>query len=72
MAPHEIVSLGADGAIGTEMFGFQGNACLKAAAAIAAELERLGVVTQMAGLTMKDTAEVVAVEKITLRVERGQ
>ena len=69
---HETISLGADGNIGAEMHGFHGKSCLKAAAEIAAELEKLGVVTQMAGLTMKDTAEVVAVEKITLRVERGQ
>ena len=70
---HEVVSLGADGGVGSEMHGFQGKTCLKAAAEIAAELERLGVVTHMDGLTMKDTVEAVSVvQDNTVKIERGQ
>lgn len=70
---HEIVSLGGDGNINTEMHGFHGKSCLKAAAEIAAELERLGVVTELSGLTMKDTTAPPAVVQATeLKIERGQ
>jgi hypothetical protein len=50
----EIISLTADGAIGTEMVGFEGKSCLKAASDIAKELESLGVMTSLDGIRMKD------------------
>jgi hypothetical protein len=50
----EIITLSGDGGVGTEMFGFQGKSCLKAAAEIAKELEALGVVTSVDGIQMKD------------------
>lgn len=69
---HEIISLGPDGSIGSEMHGFKGKTCLKAAADIAAELERLGVVTEIGGIQMKEDAEAVTVtQQTTLKVERG-
>jgi len=69
----EVISLDTDGAIGTEMFGFQGKTCLKAAAEIATELARLGVITDVVGLQMKDTTEVGTVAQDNcLKVERGQ
>ena len=71
MAKKEVITLDADGAINTEMHGFQGKSCLKAAADIARELERLGVVTEVADLHMKDTTEVAeAAQKTALKVER--
>jgi len=69
---HEIVSLGGDGNINTEMHGFHGKSCLRAAAELAAELEKLGVVTGLSGLTMKDTSTGCPVEERTaLKVEEG-
>ena len=69
---HEVVTLAGDGGVGSEMFGFQGKSCLKAAAEIAAELERLGVVTSVSGITMKDTTETVPVAMdTTVKVEKG-
>ena len=56
---HEIVTLASDGGVNSEMFGFQGKACLKAAVEIAEELARLGVITEVSGITMKDTVEVI-------------
>lgn len=50
----EIITLTGDGGVGTEMIGFQGKSCLKAATEIAKELEALGVVTQLDGIRMKD------------------
>lgn len=68
----EILTLGPDGNVGTEMVGFQGKDCLKAAAEIAAELERLGVVTEIGDLRMKDTAKVaIETQRTTMKVERG-
>lgn len=68
---HEVISLGSDGSIGSEMHGFQGKSCLKAAADIAAELARLGVITQLDGIQMKDTAEaVLTTQQNTLKVEQ--
>lgn len=68
----EIVTLTGDGKIGTEMIGFKGKACLKAAADISRELENLGIVTELGALQMKDTTEVVEQsQKIALKVERG-
>ncbi|MFZ3099792.1 MAG: hypothetical protein WA103_00990 [Minisyncoccales bacterium] len=67
---HEIISLGPDGNIGSEMHGFRGKTCLKAAADIATELERLGIITQLDGIKMKDTTEqVAAVQQTALKVE---
>lgn len=69
---HEVVTLAGNGGVNSEMFGFQGKTCLKAAAEIAAELERLGVITDVSGLTMKDTTEPVPVAMDgTVKVERG-
>jgi hypothetical protein len=69
---YEVVTLVGDGGVGSEMFGFKGKACLKAAAEVAAELERLGVVTNVSGITMKDTTEPVQVAMdTTVKVERG-
>jgi len=68
----EIVTLTGDGKVGTEMIGFKGKSCLKAAADIAAELERLGVITEVADLRMKDTTEVTEqAQQTALKVERG-
>lgn len=68
----EVITLGEDGGINTEMHGFQGKSCLKAAADIAKELERLGVVTEVDGISMKDTSEVVAqTQQTAMKVERG-
>lgn len=68
----EIITLGGDGNVGTEMFGFKGKSCLKAAADIAKELERLGIVTDIGGIQMKEDAEVVTTAQQTaLKVERG-
>ena len=68
----EIITLGGDGNIGTEMFGFKGKSCLKAAADIAAELERLGIVTDIGGIQMKEDAETVAqTQQTALKVEGG-
>ncbi|MDD4610908.1 MAG: DUF2997 domain-containing protein [Patescibacteria group bacterium] len=69
---HEVVSIGADGQVQSEMHGFQGKACLKAAAEIAQDLERLGVITEVSGISMKDTTEIVpATQKAMLKVEEG-
>ena len=69
---HEIVSLGPDGSIGSEMHGFQGKTCLKVAAELSAELERLGIVTQLEGIQMKDTADQVATtQQNVLKVEQA-
>jgi len=57
MNAKEVLSLGVDGGVNTEFFGFQGKACLKQAAEIAEELERLGVVAQVTDIVMKDTSE---------------
>ena len=56
--PKEIVSLNIAGKIGSEMHGFQGKTCLKAAAEMEAELERLGVFSSVESLRMKDIVEV--------------
>ena len=66
---HEIITLAGDGAIGTEMHGFKGKACLKVAEEIARELEALGVVTDVAGIQMTDTGgQLVEDETATLKV----
>lgn len=66
----EIISLGSDGNIGSEMHGFQGKTCLKVAAELSAELERLGVITQLDGIQMKETAETVEnFQQTALKVE---
>lgn len=67
----EIITLGADGGIGSEMRGFEGNACLKAAAEVAAELERLGVVTDVSGITMKDTTAATTAQQSAMKVTEG-
>lgn len=68
----EVVSLSADGNVGTEFFGFQGKTCLKQAAEISAELERLGIVTSLDNIQMKDTTEQVQqTQQQTMKVERG-
>lgn len=67
----EIITLGADGGINSEFKGFAGKSCLKAAAAISAELARLGVITDLAGLHLKDE-EVVQMEiQQMMTVEEG-
>jgi orotidine-5'-phosphate decarboxylase len=69
---HEVISLGADGSIGSEMHGFQGKSCLKAAAEIAKELEALGVMTELSGIKMKDEGgQLVETQASSLKVERG-
>lgn len=60
---YEVIILGNDGNVGSEMHGFRGKSCLKAAAEIAAELERLGIVTEVAGLQMKDTTEMTTADQ---------
>ena len=55
----EIITLTDLGAIGTEMVGFQGKDCLKAAAEIAQELEGLGVVASLGDIRMKSEQLVV-------------
>lgn len=68
----EVITIGGDGSVGTEMFGFKGKSCLKAAADIAKELERLGVVTDIGGIQMKEDAEVLEVtQQMAMKVERG-
>jgi len=61
----EVISLSIGGNVNTEFHGFEGKSCLKAAAEIAQELERLGVVSEIADIRMKDTAEVPAVAQQT-------
>lgn len=69
----EVITLGGNGDVGSEMFGFKGKSCLKVAAEIARELERLGVVTEVGNLHMKDTTEVVEqTQQSALKVERGR
>jgi len=69
----EVITIGGDGSVGSEMFGFKGKACLKVAAEISKELERLGVVTDIGGISMKeDAAEVVTeTQQNAMKVERG-
>ncbi len=68
---HEVISLGPDGFVGSEMHGFQGKTCLKVAAELSAELEKLGIITQLDGIQMKDTAEqVITVQQTALKVEQ--
>lgn len=68
----EIITIGGDGSVNSEFDGFKGKACLKMAAEISKELERLGIVTEVVGLQMKDMAEVAAAEQVAeLKVERG-
>lgn len=68
----EVITIGGDGSVGSEMFGFKGKSCLKAAADIAKELERLGVVTDIGGISMKDDAETVTeTQQAVMKVERG-
>jgi len=53
------------------MHGFQGKTCLKVAAELSAELEKLGIITQLDGIQMKDTAEqVITVQQTALKVEQ--
>lgn len=69
---YEVVTLAGDGGVDSEMHGFKGKTCLKAAADIAAELERLGIVTEVGGLQMKDTTEAAEqTQQTALKVERG-
>lgn len=70
---HEIITLAGDGGVNSEMHGFQGKSCLKAAAEIAEELARLGVITEVAGLQMKDATEAIvnATQQVAeVKVER--
>ncbi|MFA5265440.1 MAG: hypothetical protein WC378_16595 [Opitutaceae bacterium] len=68
----EVITLGGDGSIGTEMFGFKGKSCLNAAADITKELERLGIITELGGIQMKDDAQTVAaVQQTALKVEQA-
>ena len=60
MAKQEIIILGIDGKINAEMFGFQGKNCLIVAKNIAEELRRLGVVTEIDEIKLKDTDETIA------------
>lgn len=66
----EKITLGPDGGIGSEMHGFEGKACLKAAAEVAAELERLGVVTDVS-VQMKDTAMTVTTAQTAMKITEG-
>jgi hypothetical protein len=68
----EVLTLAADGNVGTEFIGFQGKACLKQAAEISKELEALGIVTSLDAVQMKDTSQ-VATEEVaqTIKVERS-
>lgn len=69
---HEIITLAGDGGVNSEMHGFQGKSCLKAAQEISEELARLGVITEVADLQMKDTIQVIATNQDNcLKVERG-
>ena len=68
---NEVLTLAGDGSVNTEYSGFAGKACLKQAAELAAELERLGVVAQIDVIAMKDTADTAAVAQSTLKVENG-
>ncbi|MFA6376116.1 MAG: hypothetical protein WCX69_01805 [Candidatus Paceibacterota bacterium] len=66
----EVITLRTDGSIGSEMHGFSGKTCLKAAADIAAELARLGVITELDGIQMKDDAQLeTAVQQTALKIE---
>ncbi len=68
----EVITIGGDGGVGSEMFGFKGKSCLKAAAEIAEELKRLGVVADIGGISMKEDAEVVTeTQQAAMKVERG-
>jgi len=68
----ELIKLDVSGKVSSEMFGFQGNSCLKAAAEIARELERLGVVTEVESLRMKDTTKIMTeTQAAKLKIERG-
>jgi hypothetical protein len=68
----EIITIGGDGSVNSEFDGFKGKACLKVAAEISKELERLGIVTDVAGISMKDTTEVVSETQTTkLKVAEG-
>jgi hypothetical protein len=49
----EVITLGADGIISSELVGFEGAACLEHAATLAAQLEALGVHTRIDDLSMK-------------------
>jgi virulence-associated protein VapD len=53
------------------MFGFKGKGCLKAAADIAKELERLGVVTDIGAISMKEEADPITETQHAMKVERG-
>ncbi len=69
-----VVTLSPGGKIGTEFEGFNGNGCLKAAAEIAKELEKLGIVSEITDLQMKDTSETPAVaqkQAAEVKIERG-
>lgn len=57
MAKGEIIILGEDGGINTEMFGFTDGSCLNAAAEISNELKKIGVVTELTGIKMKSAME---------------
>ena len=68
----EVITIGGDGSVGSEMFGFKGKACLKVAAEISKELERLGVVTDIGGISMKDDeTPVTETQQAAMKVERG-
>ncbi|MEK9135170.1 MAG: hypothetical protein AAB451_02625 [Patescibacteria group bacterium] len=70
--PKEIITVGSDGSVNSEFDGFKGRACLKQAAEISRELEKLGIVTEVNGLQMKDLTEVEPVaQEATVKVERG-
>ena len=69
---HEVITVSNDGSVGSEMFGFKGKSCLKAAAEIAKELERLGVVTEVGVISMKEDANfVVETQQLAMEVEGG-
>lgn len=66
----EVLTLSADGSIGTEMHGFAGKACLKQAAELARELQQLGIVTSLDGIQMKDTTQIIdQTQQQTVKVE---
>ena len=54
------------------MVGFQGKSCLKAAAEIVDDLQRLGVVAKVEGIKMKDLTEPIeTAQQTALKLEEG-
>ncbi len=63
MAKGEIIILSENGEINTEMFGFKGKSCLETAAKTSFDLKKVGILSDLVNIEMKDLDEIVINDK---------